>query len=146
MNFFTDIFQGFWQKNSKDIIQKTDSRKTYVYIIPHWVKDYWIRTEKCSVFVRIKNRIDINRNTILNTDEYGALFSPYSVVFYAVPLCLSVNGLSYLRCIYTLENFPRNGKFSADRMRSTIRKNRTAHAFAENFPFREKFSEVYMHL
>ena len=25
-----------------------------------------------------------------------------------------------LRCIYTSENFPRNGKFSADRMRSTI--------------------------
>ena len=23
-------------------------------------------------------------------------------------------------CIYTLENFPRNGKFSADSMRSTI--------------------------
>ena len=33
-----------------------------------------MRTEKYSVFVRIKTRIAI----------YGALFSPYSVVFYAV--------------------------------------------------------------
>ena len=28
-----------------------------------------------------------------------------------------------LRCIYTSENFPRNGEFSADRMRSTIFSN-----------------------
>ena len=28
--------------------------------------------------------LPIYGNTSLNTDEYGALFSPYSVVFYAV--------------------------------------------------------------
>ena len=50
----------------------------------HCLKDHWIRTEKCSVFIRIKTCIAINVNTSLNTDEYGALFSLYSVVFYAV--------------------------------------------------------------
>ena len=34
MNFFTGIFQGFWLKISKDIIQKTDSQNTYIYITP----------------------------------------------------------------------------------------------------------------
>ena len=43
------------------------------------VKANWIRTEECSVFVRIKTRIAIYDNTSLNTDEYGALFSPYSM-------------------------------------------------------------------
>ena len=55
----------------------------------------------------------------------------------------------FLRCIYTSENFPRNGKFSADRMRSTIfskEKIVLRMRSAENFPFRGKFSEVYMHL
>ena len=50
----------------------------------HCVKDYWIRTEKYSVFVSIKTRIAINGNTSLNMDEYVALFSLYSVVFYSV--------------------------------------------------------------
>ena len=54
-----------------------------------------------------------------------------------------------LRCIYTSENFPRNGKFSADCMRSmSFYKEKIVlrmHS-AENFPFRGKFSEVYMHL
>ena len=59
---------------------KTPSR------LVHCVKDHWIRTEKCSVFVCIKTRMDIYGNTSLNTDEYGALFSPYAVVFYAVVL------------------------------------------------------------
>ena len=48
------------------------------------VKDYWIRTRKCSIFVRIKTHIAIYGNTSLNTDEYGELFSPYSVVFHEV--------------------------------------------------------------
>ena len=73
----------------------------------HCVKEYWIRPEKYSVFVRIKTRIAIidsvyfrirtgspytevygvyYGNTSLNTDEYGALLSPYSVVFYVVGL------------------------------------------------------------
>ena len=34
MNFFTGIFQGFWPKISKDIIQKTDSQNTYINITP----------------------------------------------------------------------------------------------------------------
>ena len=33
---------------------------------------------------RVKILIAINGKTSLNTDEYGALFSPYSVVFYSV--------------------------------------------------------------
>ena len=47
------------------------------------------------------------------------------------------------------ENFPRNGKFSADRMRSKIfslEKIVLRMRSAENFPLRGKFSEVYMHL
>ena len=54
-----------------------------------------------------------------------------------------------LRCKYTSENFPRNGKFSADRMRSTIfslEKIVLRMRSAENFPFRGKFSEVYLHI
>ena len=49
--------------------------------------------------------------------------------------------------MYTSENFPRNGKFSADRMRSTIfskEKNVLRMRSAENFPFRRKFSDVYI--
>ena len=60
--------------------------------------------------------------------------------------CISEN---VLRCIYTSENFPRNGKFSADRMRSTIfsvEKIVLRMRSVENFPFCEKFPEVYMHL
>ena len=48
-----------------------------------------------------------------------------------------------LRCIYTSENFPRNGKFFRGphaQYDFFFRKNRTAHAV------RGKFSEVYMHL
>ena len=44
--------------------------------------------------LRIKTRIDINDNTSLNTDEYGALFSPYSVVFYPVDC------IFFLRCCF----------------------------------------------
>ena len=54
-----------------------------------------------------------------------------------------------LRCKYTSENFPRNGKFSAERMRSMIfslEKIVLRMWSEENFPFRGKFSEVYMHL
>ena len=57
--------------------------------------------------------------------------------------------IKYLRCIYTSEYFPQNGKFSADRMRSTIfskEKIVLRMRSAENFPFRGKFSEVYIHL
>ena len=36
--------------------------------------------------LRIKTRIAIYGNTSHNTDEYGVIFSPYSVVFYAVIL------------------------------------------------------------
>ena len=43
-----------------------------------------LRTIKKPRPIRVKTCILINGNTSLNTDENGGLFSPYSVVFYAV--------------------------------------------------------------
>ena len=48
-----------------------------------------------SVFVRSKARIAIYGNTSLITEEYGALFSPYSVGFYAVLEILITTSLKY---------------------------------------------------